>query len=288
MLQPMAALRINELSKSFGDLVAVDGVSFEVHAGECIGLLGPNGAGKSTSIAMIMGILRPDAGSVTLEGAGDTSSTAARQRIGLAPQALALYDELTAQENLEFFGELYGIAGAALRNRVEELLRFVDLHDRRKDRVKVYSGGMKRRLNLAAGLIHDPDILCCDEPTVGVDPQSRNAIFQSIESLKERGKTVLYTTHYMEEAQRLCDRVAIIDRGQILAIDTVENLIRQHGGQSEVVFGRAGAGESRESTADTIGAVRAAISGGDIETLHINRPSLEAVFLNLTGRTLRD
>lgn len=288
MLCAVAALTINLLTKTFGDLRAVDGVSFEIRAGECFGLLGPNGAGKSTTIAMIMGVLRPDSGSVTLDGVGATSDHAARRSIGLAPQALALYDELSAQENLAFFGSLYGITGPALRERVEELLRFVDLFDRRKSRVKTFSGGMKRRLNLAAGLVHDPDILLCDEPTVGVDPQSRNAIFDIIESLKARGKTVLYTTHYMEEAQRLCDRVAIIDHGKAMAIDTVEALLSAHGGQSEVVFSGADQQEISERTDDPIAAVRRIIAGGDIQTLRINRPSLEAVFLNLTGRTLRD
>jgi len=284
----VTALTINNLTKSFGDLCAVDRVSFEIHAGECFGLLGPNGAGKSTTIAMIMGIIRPDEGQVTLEGIGPTTMHSARRSIGLAPQALALYDELSAQENLEFFGRLYNITGERLTQRVEELLRFADLLDRRRSRVKTYSGGMKRRLNLAAGLVHDPDILLCDEPTVGVDPQSRNAIFESIESLKARGKTVLYTTHYMEEAQRLCDRVAIIDRGAILALDPVDDLIRAHGGQSEVIFSRDGKPETTERTDDPITAVRTIIAGGPIDTLHIRRPSLEAVFLNLTGRTLRD
>lgn len=289
MLPLVAALTINQLGKSFGELRAVDGVSFELRAGECFGLLGPNGAGKSTAIAMIMGVLTPDQGDVMLDGAGSTSEHASRRSIGLAPQSLALYDELTAQENLEFFGRLYGITGAALKERVNELLRFVDLYDRRSSRVKTYSGGMKRRLNLASGLVHDPDILLCDEPTVGVDPQSRNAIFGIIESLKSRGKTVLYTTHYMEEAQRLCDRVAIIDRGSILALESVEALIQEHGGQSEVVFSRDGQqAETTTKTDDPIAQVRAIVEGDDIATLHIRRPSLEAVFLNLTGRTLRD
>ncbi|MCB9847589.1 MAG: ABC transporter ATP-binding protein [Phycisphaeraceae bacterium] len=284
----MPTLTLDSLCKSFGSLRAVDGVSLEIRPGECFGLLGPNGAGKSTTIAMIMGVLRPDSGSVTLEGAGDTSAAQARRAIGLAPQALALYDELSAQENLEFFGRLYGVTGAALNKRVDELLRFVDLHDRRRSRVKTYSGGMKRRLNLAAGLVHDPDILLCDEPTVGVDPQSRNAIFDIVESLKAGGKTVLYTTHYMEEAQRLCDRVAIIDHGRILAIDRVDSLIRDHGGQSEVVFTRRGHTEITERTDEPLATIRTIVAHDDIERLHIRRPSLEAVFLNLTGRTLRD
>lgn len=284
----MAALTINQLTKSYGDIQAVAGVSFEIRAGECFGLLGPNGAGKSTTISMIIGVLRPDSGSVTLDGVGATTALAARRSIGLAPQALALYDELSAQENLEFFGRLYGITGSALAERVEAMLRFVDLLDRRKSRVKTFSGGMKRRLNLAAGLVHEPDILLCDEPTVGVDPQSRNAIFEIIESLKASGKTILYTTHYMEEAQRLCDRVAIIDRGRILALDSVPALVNEHGGSSEVVYTRSGKAEARQATGDPIAAIRDIIASDDIEDLQIHRPSLEAVFLNLTGRTLRD
>jgi linearmycin/streptolysin S transport system ATP-binding protein len=247
----MSAIRVTDLGKSYGALVAVDGVSFEVARGETFGLLGPNGAGKSTTIGMIVGALRPDRGSVTVDGEADPTRPALRRRIGVAPQSLALYEDLTAEENLDFFGRLYGLSGARLKARVEWALAFAGLDDRRRDRVRTYSGGMQRRLNLVCGLIHDPPVLLMDEPTVGVDPQSRNAIFESIEALKREGRTIVYTTHYMEEAERLCDRVAIMDRGKILALDTLKGLLR-------------------------------------FSNLPIERADLESVFLHLTGRTLRD
>jgi len=247
----MSAIRVTDLGKSYGTLVAVDGVSFEVARGETFGLLGPNGAGKSTTIGMIVGALRPDRGSVTVDGEDDPTRPALRGRIGVAPQSLALYEDLTAEENLDFFGRLYALSGARLKARIEWALAFAGLADRRRDRVRTYSGGMQRRLNLVCGLMHDPPVLLMDEPTVGVDPQSRNAIFDNIEALKREGRTIVYTTHYMEEAERLCDRVAILDRGKILALDTVKGLLR-------------------------------------FSNLPIDRADLESVFLTLTGRTLRD
>jgi len=246
-------LDIRNLSKSFGSLVAVDGVSFGLEAGQLVGLLGPNGAGKTTTVSMIAGLLTPDRGDVLVAGrrlAGDTDP--AKRRIGLVPQDLALYDELTARANLRFFGALYDLTGRALDEAIAAVVALVGLSDRLTDRVKTFSGGMKRRLNLAAGLLHDPDILLLDEPTVGVDPQSRNAIFDNLETLKRRGKALLYTTHYMEEAERLADRIVVIDRGKVVADDTLTGL------QSRV----------------------AAVSGA--------RANLETVFLTLTGRSLRD
>jgi ABC-2 type transport system ATP-binding protein len=234
------------LRKAFGSLVAVEDVSLTVRKGEILGLLGPNGAGKTTTVSMLCGLTTPDRGEVRINGAalkGDTDPS--KRKIGLVPQDLALYDELSARENLQFFGALYGMTGAGLERALMSALDTVGLADRAKDRVKVFSGGMKRRLNLAAGLLHNPDILLLDEPTVGVDPQSRNAIFENLEQLKAQGKALLYTTHYMEEAQRLADRIVIIDDGKIIAEDTVAGL--------------------------TVG-------GG----------TLEAVFLTLTGRSLRD
>ncbi|HKQ18327.1 MAG TPA: ABC transporter ATP-binding protein [Candidatus Eisenbacteria bacterium] len=247
----MTAIHVADLEKSYGALKAVDGVSFDVARGETFGLLGPNGAGKSTTIGMIIGALHPDRGSVTVDGESDPTRPALRRRIGVSPQSLALYEEMTAQENLEFFGRLYDIERALLKARVEWALAFAGLTDRRRDRVKTFSGGMQRRLNLVCGLIHDPPVILLDEPTVGVDPQSRNAIFDSIEALKREGRTIVYTTHYMEEAERLCDRVAIMDHGKVLALDTVEGLLRVS----------KSAGEAAD---------------------------LESVFLHLTGRTLRD
>jgi ABC-2 type transport system ATP-binding protein len=246
-------LDIKHLRKSFGSLVAVDGVSFSVERGQLVGLLGPNGAGKTTTVSMIAGLITPEQGEVLVEGArlsGDTDPK--KRRIGLVPQDLALYDELSARANLRFFGALYGLSGAALDGAITSTLELVGLSDRVNDRVAKFSGGMKRRLNLAAGLLHDPDILLLDEPTVGVDPQSRNAIFDNLELLKSQGKALLYTTHYMEEVERLADRIVVIDHGRAIADDTLAGLQTRVPG-----------------------------IGGAL-------PSLEAVFLTLTGRSLRD
>ena len=246
-------LTIAGIRKTFGSLVAVDNVSFALEPGQVVGLLGPNGAGKTTTVSMIAGLVTPDAGDVFVNGrrlSGDTD--AAKRKIGLVPQDLALYDELTARANLRLFGSLYGLSGEALDRAIGSSLTLVGLSDRADDRVKTFSGGMKRRLNLAAGLLHDPDIVLLDEPTVGVDPQSRNAIFDNLEQLKSRGKALLYTTHYMEEAERLADRIVIMDHGRVLANDTLSGL-------------------------------RARVpAGADGEA------SLETLFLTLTGRTLRD
>jgi ABC-2 type transport system ATP-binding protein len=220
-------LSISHLQKRFGDRIAVDDVSFEVREGETIGLLGPNGAGKTTTLSMMSGLARPDGGSVSFQGrlvqqdAGDL-----KRRVGLVPQDLALYDELSAWANLELFGGLYGLAGRALAARADAALALVGLAQRRGERVKDFSGGMKRRLNIAVALLHDPELILLDEPTVGVDPQSRNAIFDNLEELKGRGKTLVYTTHYMEEAERLCDRIVIIDHGRVIANDTVRGLYK--------------------------------------------------------------
>jgi ABC-2 type transport system ATP-binding protein len=247
------ALSVRNLRKSFGSVVAVDDVSFSLNRGELVGLLGPNGAGKSTTVSMIAGLLTPERGEVLIEGkplGGDTDP--AKRRVGLVPQDLALYEELSARENLKFFGALYDLAGRTLDEAMTSALTLVGLADRARDAVKTFSGGMKRRLNLAAGLLHDPDILLLDEPTVGVDPQSRNAIFDNLEHLKAQGKALLYTTHYMEEAERLADRIVVIDRGHAIADDTIAGL------QARVP----------------------AIDG--------KPATLESVFLTLTGRSLRD
>ena len=244
-----AALEARNLRKAFGDLVAVDGVSFTLERGQLLGLLGPNGAGKTTTVSMLAGLAAPGGGEVLVDGhplAGDADP--AKRKIGLVPQDLALYDELSARDNLRFFGALYGLGGAALERAMTAALELVGLADRARDRVRAYSGGMKRRLNLAAGLLHDPDILLLDEPTVGVDPQSRHAIFDNLEVLKRRGKALLYTTHYMEEAERLSDRIVVVDHGKVIAADTLAGLHATH----------PGAG------------------------------NLESVFLALTGRSLRD
>jgi len=246
-------LEIAHLRKSFGPLVAVDDVSFALERGKLIGLLGPNGAGKTTTVSMIAGLMKPERGDVLIGGErliGDTDSK--KRQVGLVPQDLALYDELSAHANLRFFGALYGLTGKRIEKAIDEAAELVGLADRLKDRVKTYSGGMKRRLNLAAGLLHDPDILLLDEPTVGVDPQSRNAIFENLEVLKGRGKALLYTTHYMEEVERLADRIVVMDHGKVIASDTLEGL--------QSTFATAGDGKA----------------------------TLETVFLTLTGRSLRD
>src|SRR6476660_8082581 len=224
-------LTVTHLRKSFGTVLAVNDVSFSLEGGQILGLLGPNGAGKTTTVSMVAGLLTPDRGDVLVGGhrlAGDTDP--AKRRIGLVPQDLALYDELSARDNLKFFGALYSLTGRALDEAIGKALELVELADRARDRVKTFSGGMKRRLNLAAGLLHDPDILLLDEPTVGVDPQSRNAIFENLETLKRRGKALLYTTHYMEEVERLADSIVVMDRGKVIAADTLDGLQAGVGG----------------------------------------------------------
>jgi ABC-2 type transport system ATP-binding protein len=243
------------LRKAFGTLVAVDDVSLQLVPGQIVGLLGPNGAGKSTTVSMIAGLITPDRGEVRIDGRTRTGDTdPLKRKIGLVPQDLALYEELSARDNLRFFGALYSLAGAQLEQAIARALGVVGLAERAADRVKTFSGGMKRRLNLAAGLLHDPDVLLLDEPTVGVDPQSRNAIFDNLEELRRQGKALLYTTHYMEEAERLADRIVIIDGGKVIANDTL-----------------AGLGRLLPAPA---------AAGG--------RVTLESVFLSLTGRSLRD
>jgi len=291
-------IRVNALVKNFGTLRAVDGVSFDINAGETFGLLGPNGAGKSTTINMVVGVLDPDAGSVEIEGA--SSPAQARRSIGVAPQSVSLYPELTALENLRFFASLYGYRGKTLAERVEWALDFAGVANRAGDRVGIYSGGMKRRLNLAAALVHEPRILLLDEPTVGVDPQSRNHIFACIEKLRADGLTIIYTTHYMEEAQRLCDRVAIIDHGRVLDLDTVPALIARHGGKAVVevvlerppitpVGGKLDGTTLRIETDDPVAEINALYADRTAFTaIEIRRANLETVFLSLTGRRLRD
>jgi linearmycin/streptolysin S transport system ATP-binding protein len=283
-------LTLTGLVKRFGTNTAVDGLSLSVGRGEVFGLLGPNGAGKSTTVHMAVGIVTPDAGQVDVGGLGSPMQPAVRGRIGVAPQALSLYELLTADENLRFFGKMYGLSGASLDARATRALEFVGLADRRRDLVGTYSGGMKRRLNLAAAILHDPDLVLLDEPTVGVDPQSRNAIFESLVALKRAGKTIVYTTHYMEEAARLCDRVAIIDHGKLLALDTVRGLTQAHGGPPTLVL-RTEAGEERIETREPLAelnrlaAARGTAMPADFEVV---MPTLEQVFLHLTGRSLRD
>ncbi len=279
-------ITLDNLTKRFGHITAVDALSLTIERGEVFGLLGPNGAGKSTTIAMGVGLLRPDSGSARIDG-GDPADPAVRGRLGVAPQALAIYDDLSARENLHFFGSLYGLDRARRAARAGELLELVGLTDRAGDRVKGFSGGMKRRVNLACALVHDPAVVLLDEPTAGVDPQSRHAIFEIVRALQAQGRTIVYTTHYMEEAQKLCARVGIIDKGRLLALGTVEELIARHGGESVVRIERGDA-EERVQTAEPLGVLQRALAGGDATGVHVERPDLETVFLNLTGRSLRD
>lgn len=306
-------LEAKNLRKAYGALQAVDGVSFDAGAGQVIGLLGPNGAGKTTTIGMLAGLVPPDQGEVRIAGkafGGDTSET--KRLLGLVPQELALFDELSAAANLDLFGALYGLSGTRLAMERDRVFGLVGLADRAKDKVAAFSGGMKRRLNLAAALMHDPQVLLLDEPTVGVDPQSRNAIFDNLESLKAAGKTLLYTTHYMEEAARLCDRIAIMDHGKVIANDTLSGLLRLAPVESFVVidlasaFGRIGELEGLDGVMevsvngaelrvgvkgmDAVGPLLSwlAANGAVVEHVRTERPTLETVFLHLTGRTLRD
>jgi ABC-2 type transport system ATP-binding protein len=310
-----AVLHCSDLRKRFGDLVAVDGVSFDIAAGETYGLLGPNGAGKTTTVSMICGLLDPDAGEVVVAGIPmDGSGTKAKAYIGYVPQEVALYADLTGRENLRFFGRLYGLAGTDLGERVDRVLEVIGLADRADEAVDKYSGGMKRRLNIGAGLLHDPKLLILDEPTVGVDPQSRNAILESVTELAGKGVAVLYTTHYMDEAERLCDRVAIIDEGKIIAQGTRRELVDQIGELDRVEIGAKGSVDGFASSAKDIDGVRDAAasesgahllvrdgrhllprllelatrSGLDVTSVEVIEPDLEAVFLHLTGKALRD
>ncbi len=309
-------LEVEGLRKSYGDNVAVDGVDLRVSAGEVFGLLGPNGAGKSTIIGCVCGLLEPDAGRLRLAGrdlAG--AGLAARMGLGVVPQELALYDDLTVTANLEAFGGIYGLSGARLAERVGWSLDFAQLGDRAGDRVASLSGGMKRRLNLAAALLHDPDLILADEPTVGVDPQSRNHIFDAILALAAAGKAVVYTTHYMEEVERLCARAAIIDQGRVIAADSLPGLLKlaEQAQRLELGWtgGPPGAGvvaamaERFEPTDHALEGGRLELSfhgpvpvsdlvgwlaerGHPVAEVHMRRPTLEDAFLRLTGRTLRD
>jgi ABC-2 type transport system ATP-binding protein len=308
-------LEASDLRKRYGDRVAVDGVSLRVRAGEAYGLLGPNGAGKTTTISMICGLLARDGGDVHVGGRSmNGDAMAAKALIGYVPQDIALYPDLSADENLRFWGQLYGLGGRRLRSRTDAVLDLVGLRDRARDRVASFSGGMKRRLNIAAALLHEPRLLVLDEPTVGVDAQTRNAIFESVEALKREGLGVLYTTHYMEEAQRLCDRVGIIDQGRLIAEGTRRELVASIGGSDRVVIGSTGDRATLASSLSSLNGVAsahavdtgveilcadgrallaqvvaaAARSGARITSVEIVEPDLETVFLRLTGRALRE
>ncbi|MEO8056893.1 MAG: ABC transporter ATP-binding protein [Burkholderiales bacterium] len=306
-------LEAQGLRKAYGDRTAVAGVSLSARAGEVLGLLGPNGAGKSTTVGMIVGLTRPDAGSVTVGGITLAADEFAfKRRIGLVPQDLALFEDLPALANIELFGALYELPKAALKKRAMEVLDMVGLADRARDKPATFSGGMKRRLNIACALVHDPDVLLLDEPTAGVDPQSRNAIFDNLEALKRAGKALVYTTHYMEEAERLADRIVIIDHGKVVASGTLADLLRalpaaqtlaidiegtpdlaalqRIAGVKQVQLDAGtltvGLDDLTRSASAVLQAVSA--SGASVRHLSSGRANLEDVFLALTGRQLRD
>jgi ABC-2 type transport system ATP-binding protein len=303
------------LVRRYGDLTAVDGVSVHIDPGETYGLLGPNGAGKTTTISIIAGLIPADAGTVMVAGERmGPGEVDVKRHIGLVPQDLAIYPELTARENLAYFGRLQGLRGPELTRRSDEVLDLLGLADRAKEATKNFSGGMKRRLNIGIGLLHRPTLLILDEPTVGVDPQSRNAILESVEALSVEGIAVLYTTHYMEEAERLCDRIAIMDSGRIQAEGTRGELITLTGDLDHIRLAGSGATSAASDALRALPAVEqvagdrrtltltvrnapaavasivttATAAGMTLSDVEITRPDLESVFLHLTGKALRD
>jgi ABC-2 type transport system ATP-binding protein len=302
-------LRIETLVKRFGKVTAVDGVTLELRSAECLGLLGPNGAGKSTLIRSIVGRVIPDAGTITVFGA-PADSAAARNALGWIPQEIALYPRLTCRENLQSFGRYHGLGDATLAQAIERCLDWSMLTDRADELVRNLSGGMKRRLNMAAGLIHQPKLVLMDEPTAGVDPQSRNHIFEMIEKVRGEGMSIIYTTHYMEEAERLCDRIAIVDHGKIIALGTNGDLVRSAFGTRSQVLAHFGGSPDRivpwvaargGHTIDGIAQFTIAHpveiaslledstkAGLELVDVSLRKPNLESVFLHLTGRELRD
>ncbi len=313
------------LEKRFGELAAVDGIDFTVREGEIFGLLGPNGAGKTTAISMISCLLAPDAGDILVDGHSvQHEALAVRRVLGVVPQEIALYPTLTAAENLRFWGRMYGLSGTALEDAVSYGLAMAGLEDRAKVRIETFSGGMKRRINIAAGVLHRPRVLLMDEPTVGIDPQSRNHILDSVRQLNAEGMTIVYTSHYMEEVEALCDRIAIVDHGRLIALGTLDELRALVGDADRIHIQIEGAEDAQaEPSAEMFvameevrrveGVLRVEAVGGAIEVLageaaevlagvveglgragarlraiEVVEPDLEGVFLHLTGRGLRD
>jgi ABC-2 type transport system ATP-binding protein len=312
-----AILEVDGLVKKYGEAVAVNGISFEIREGEIFSLLGPNGAGKTTTISVLSTLFAPSSGDARIGGYSVVKEPMrVRNLIGVVPQDLALYDDLTARENLNFWGQMYGLSGKALKTRVAEVLEQIGLSDKANKRVKTYSGGMKRRVNIGVGLLHRPKLLFMDEPTVGIDPQSRRAILDSVKELNQQGMTVLYTTHYMEEAEELSHRVGIIDHGELKALGTQAELTHQVG-ESDTLILHMDEGQNADALLAALrkipGVLRADLSasgltviapeaenilspailkaselGIKIRSVEIREPNLEAVFLQLTGRALRD
>lgn len=310
-----SAISVRHLTKRFGEIVALSDVSLEVMIGETLGLVGPNGAGKSTLINIICKVAQADSGEIAFfDSPPGTLEAEQKKRMGVIPQEISLYENLTANENLKLFGALYSLEGVTLKNRIDEALEMVGLTDRRNDRVKTYSGGMKRRINIAASILHSPSLILMDEPTVGIDPQSRNLIFEVIEKLQKQGTTIIYTSHYMEEVERLCRRIGILDHGRLIALGTKDELIALIG-ETEIVEVKTvvldGAARGRiksafESMPLTFGDDGVIFRVGDggsalcgiaegfskigvgVNSIQIRKPSLEQVFLSLTGKELRD
>jgi len=302
-------LDILHLKKKFGKKTALEDISFSVKAGTCFGLLGPNGAGKSTTMKILTGIVEADNGSVNVLGMNTKENQLTiKQKIGYVPQSITLYEDLTAFDNLVFFGQMFGVKGKSLNERINQVLKQTGLLDRSKDKVKEYSGGMKRRINIAAALLHNPKILILDEPTVGIDPQSRNHIFDMIRTLKEEGVTIIYSTHYMEEVEVLCDDIAIIDNGRIITQGNLKELLEIHGNKaiyiesnqieklrtlvniSKITSKDEGwLIESQEPMALLQELLKASTEHNiELLALEMVRPTLESVFLSLTGTSLRD
>lgn len=310
-------LEVKDLQKNYGDFAAVKGITFDIKVGEIFSLLGPNGAGKTTTISMLSTLYTPTAGDASIGGHSISKEPmAVKQVIGVVPQELALYEDLTARENLIFWGQMYGLSGKSLNSRVDEVLEQIGLVDKAKNQVKTYSGGMKRRVNIGVGLLHKPRLLFMDEPTVGIDPQSRRAILDTVKDLNKQGMTVLYTTHYMEEAEELSDRVGIIDHGELIALGTQDELTKQVG-QTDTLILHINENEDTEALAESLKSLDGVLEaiavdhevsiitpaaedvlasvvskanerGIKIRSIDIREPNLEAVFLHLTGRALRD
>ena len=324
MTEKVFALEAESLRKSFGSIQAVSGASFRAERGEILGLLGPNGAGKSTSISMLCGLIEPDEGQARIMGmkisggkkAGDDGAerSAARAALGVVPQDIALYEDLSARENLRFWGKMHGLRGGALEDRIDEVLAAIGLEDRQKGKLGTFSGGMKRRVNIGAAILHRPAVVIMDEPTVGIDPQSRRHILDGVKELNRAGATVLYTTHYMEEAAELSDHIVIMDRGRVIAFGTQDELMRTIGVESRILLGFEGDApasveswgkiEGVASLARVQGGLLALAEDGDaalprlfeaarrqgirVVSAQVTEPNLESVFLHLTGRALRD
>jgi ABC-2 type transport system ATP-binding protein len=310
-------LVVSDIKKSFDQKEVVRGVSFEVKKGESFGLLGPNGAGKSTTISMICGLLSYDTGDVTVDGMSVKKRPLdIKKKIGVVPQEIALYPTMTAKENLMFWGKMYGLSGKQAKKRADEVLEYVGLKDRAKDKIETFSGGMKRRINIGASLMHEPELLIMDEPTVGIDPQSRNHILETVKQLNQNGMTVIYTSHYMEEVDYLCDRIGIVDQGKMIALGTKKDLVNRLAGGTIIQLSVAALVDDftaslknvpnvekvvchKETNSldifvrhyqEAFGPIMACALENRVQvlTFEVKEPNLESLFLSLTGRTLRD